>query len=582
MSQNKFPEGWELVKLGDIAFSGGKWNPNANVKDEFFYVDIEAVDNTTHKIVAPKQVPISEAPSRAREIIHSGDVIFSLVRPYLKNVAIVPSELDGQVASTAYCVIRPENGILSSYIFYSLLRGSFINSIKTYGNSPPSAHEDEFFAMSIPLAPTYEQRRIVDAIEQQFSRLDAAVESLQHARTKLKRERAAILKAATEGKLTENWRAIYPATESASQLLKRILEERRSKWEAEQLAKMQARGVFPKNDIWKQAYKEPEPPDRTDLPDLPEGWIWTSLDQCNLRITDGTHQPPQFIVTGIPFIFVANIVKGSISFENTRFISEFTYAQLNARCPVEYGDILYSAVGSYGVAVPVQTDRPFSFQRHIAHLKPSHLLSMDYLVFCLNSPWCLNQAHEVARGVAQKTVTLTDLAHFVIPLPPLSEQLQIVSEVEQRQSLMTQLEAAIKANMKRSERMQESILAEAFAGKLVQQDPNDEPAYLLLERIKEERAEREREERERRKEAAMHKSEDAKKSEVRPKEPLSLHEVLVDAKRPLTPDDLFHIVGLKADAVEEFYEELRREVIGGHIQELRPDDTRVYLEAVSE
>ncbi len=139
---------------------------------------------------------------------------------------------------------------------------------------------------------------------------------------------------------------------------------------------------------------------------------------------------------GIPFIFVQHIVGGSITFKNTKFITQETYERLNNRCPVEVGDILYTAVGSYGVAVPVQTKERFSFQRHIAHIKLASAELASYLVVFLNSSLGLEQAHLVARGVAQKTVTLGDLTKFVIALPPLKEQLRIVTEVERQLSIL--------------------------------------------------------------------------------------------------------------------------------------------------
>src|SRR5262249_35009546 len=139
--------------------------------------------------------------------------------------------LDGQVASTAYCVMRPENGISSSFIFFSLLRKSFIDSIKTYGGTPPAAHDDEFLSMEVSIAPASEQQRIISAIEERFTILDTVATALQQNKQKLKLARASVLKHAVEGKLTEKWRAEHPATESGTELLERILAERRAKWE---------------------------------------------------------------------------------------------------------------------------------------------------------------------------------------------------------------------------------------------------------------------------------------------------------------------------------------------------------------
>lgn len=224
---------------------------------------------------------------------------------------------------------------------------------------------------------------------------------------------------------------------------------------------------------------------------LPRGWVWATLEECCTRITDGTHLPPQFAEEGIPFLFVRHIVKGQITFAETKFISESTYRELNHRCPVEKGDILYSAVGSYGVAVPVLTDRPFSFQRHIAHIKPNGSVLQKYLSYGLNSPECKAQAHRVARGIAQKTVTLTDLRRFRMPVAPLPEQRRIVAKIEE---LFSDLDAGVVAlerarvNLKR---YRSAMLKSAVEGRLTkkwrQANPPVESASKLLDRILTER-----------------------------------------------------------------------------------------------
>ena len=224
---------------------------------------------------------------------------------------------------------------------------------------------------------------------------------------------------------------------------------------------------------------------------LPAGWAWTTLQDCATRITDGTHQPPQFVEAGIPFIFVRNIVGGYISFDETKFVSEATYQELNRRCPVERGDILYSAVGSYGVAVPVKTDLPFSFQRHIAHLKPIRDLDQSYLVHYLNSPSAVRRAHEVARGVAQKTVTLGDLVRFPVPLAPLAEQRRIVAAIEAQFTRLDAGVAALRRAQTALKRYRAAVLRAAVEGRLTEawraEHPDTEPASDLLARILTER-----------------------------------------------------------------------------------------------
>lgn len=155
----------------------------------------------------------------------------------------------------------------------------------------------------------------------------------------------------------------------------------------------------------------------------PMGWkIGTLGDVCE-RITDGTHQPPPFVENGIPFLFVQNIVKGVINFNTQKFITEETYRSLTRTITPQKDDILYSTVGSYGVAVVVDTNRLFLFQRHIGHLRPKGAL-MDSWFLCaqMNTPYVKAQADQRARGLAQKTLNLSEIRQFQVIIPPLVEQ----------------------------------------------------------------------------------------------------------------------------------------------------------------
>jgi type I restriction enzyme S subunit len=141
------------------------------------------------------------------------------------------------------------------------------------------------------------------------------------------------------------------------------------------------------------------------------------------RITDGTHQPPQWSEAGHPFLFVSNIVSGEISFDTEKFISDETWTELTRRCPIELGDVLYSTVGSYGVPAIVRDPRRFAFQRHIAHLKPNRsLLDPEFLCAMLASTGVRRQADQRARGVAQKTLNLEEIRNYLVLCPSIAEQ----------------------------------------------------------------------------------------------------------------------------------------------------------------
>jgi type I restriction enzyme S subunit len=155
----------------------------------------------------------------------------------------------------------------------------------------------------------------------------------------------------------------------------------------------------------------------------PMGWKVGALGDVCERITDGTYQPPPFAENGIPFLFVQNIVKGFINFNTLKFITEETYERLTRTIAPQKGDILYSTVGSYGVAVVVDTNRLFLFQRHIGHIRPKGAL-MDSWFLCaqMNTPFVKAQADQRARGIAKKTLNLSEIRQFQVITPPLVEQ----------------------------------------------------------------------------------------------------------------------------------------------------------------
>jgi type I restriction enzyme S subunit len=148
-----------------------------------------------------------------------------------------------------------------------------------------------------------------------------------------------------------------------------------------------------------------------------------ALGELCSRITDGTHQPPKWSAQGHPFLFVSNVISGEIDFDTEKFISDETYAELTRRCPIEVGDILYSTVGSYGVPAVVRSPRRFAFQRHIAHIKPNrNALDPEFLRVMLASTSLKSQADKSARGIAQKTVNLSDIRKFAVLRPPIEDQ----------------------------------------------------------------------------------------------------------------------------------------------------------------
>ncbi len=149
-------------------------------------------------------------------------------------------------------------------------------------------------------------------------------------------------------------------------------------------------------------------------------------------ITDGTHQPPQFIDKGIPFLLVSNITGNVITYDTPKYISQETYNMLMKRTPIEIGDILLSTVGSYGHPAIVKENRPFSFQRHIAYLKPdASKIDSVYLHTAILSDDVQKQIDILVLGVAQKTLNLSAIRGLQIPVPSINRQQAFILFVEQ-------------------------------------------------------------------------------------------------------------------------------------------------------
>ena len=169
------PVGWQATTLGEICLQVPKVRPYDEPAEAFTYLDIASIDNTAYRVVAPKSYLGRDAPSRARQKVRAGNTLFSTVRTYLKNVAMVPTELDGQVASTGFCVLNPSDEIEPGFVFYHVVSDDFVSNLNPLqrGTNYPAVRDDDVLTQRIDLPPLPEQRRIVAEIETQFTRLDA-------------------------------------------------------------------------------------------------------------------------------------------------------------------------------------------------------------------------------------------------------------------------------------------------------------------------------------------------------------------------------------------------------------------------
>ena len=222
--------------------------------------------------------------------------------------------------------------------------------------------------------------------------------------------------------------------------------------------------------------------------EIPEAWAWCRLNTISENVTDGDHQPPPQVEKGIPFLVISNVSDGSIHFENTRFVSEGYYNALSEYRKAKPGDLLFTVTGSYGTPICVECNRPFCFQRHIAIIRPC-IITNKYLELVLGSTYIQKQCDDLSTGTAQKTVGLATLRNFIMPIPPVSEQYLVVQKVAECLSLTDSVQNSKDSLVGVIAAVKSRILDLAIRGQLVPQDPDDEPASVLLERIRAEKEE---------------------------------------------------------------------------------------------
>jgi len=447
----QLPVGWKMPTIGDICVKVHKVNPKDEPDAEFNYIDISGIDNEHFRIANTKRYFGTDAPSRARQFVHRGDVVFSTVRTYLKNFARVTPELDGQIASTGFCVLRAASEELSKYLFYFVQYEKFLNELAKFqrGTSYPAVRDSDVFAQYIPVPPKGHAGLIVAEIEKQFSRLDEAVANLKRVKANLKRYKAAILKAAVEGKLTEEWRKQHPDIEPADKLLERILAERREKW--------QGRGK----------YKEPAAPDTTDLPELPEGWVWVTLPQLGeLNRGKSKHRPrndPKLYGGPYPFVQTGD-VRHAVSKikEYTQTYSDEGLAQ-SRLWPEETLCITIAANIADTALLGFEACFPDSIVGFLPETNHTDVRFIEYFIRTAKE-----NLERFAPATAQKNINLEILKAVAVPCPPENEQKIIAAEIEARLSVVECIESSVDASLRRNDRLRQSILKKAFSGALLE------------------------------------------------------------------------------------------------------------------
>lgn len=385
--------------------------------------------------------------------------------------------------------LTPYEGLLPDFIAHALryLSPSILHNCAKDGTTVQSIDTPSLKRFEIPVAPLSEQRRIVNTIDELLSDLDAGVGALRQAQAKLKHYRAAVLKAAVDGQLTADWRKQNPVTESASELLKGILAQRRLFWEQEQRCKFAKIGKKSPRD-WQSKYSEPIQPDTSDRLQLPAGWCWATVDQIG-EIQGGLQKTPDRapVSNHYPYLRVANVQRGRVDLkELSRF--ELTEQELR-QLALRRGDLL--VVEGNGSRTEIGRCALWHgevencvHQNHIIRIRLWVGIVPEYADLFLNSPMGQQEIQKVARSTSGLyTLSVSKIARLTLPLPTFSEQQAIADMVSEQFSMLDHLNADIGSKFAATQALKQSILHRAFTGQLVPQDPSDEPAEEILKRI---------------------------------------------------------------------------------------------------
>ena len=437
------PDSWEWVRirsLGEIVRGSGiKRNETVQqglpcVRYGELYTTYQTSFTSAVSFIAP------DLYEKCKHFSY-GDVLMTLTgenKPDIaKAVAYLGTEPIAASGDLAFWTRHGMNPLFLSYIMASPYIIARKVALAT-GDIIVHISGDKLGTILLPVPPLAEQERIVACIQEaelvieNYAIKATALQKLQDSFPEALKK--SILQEAVQGKLVPQ----DPSDEPAEALLERIRAEKQRLIKEGKIKKDKHESVIFRRD---NSHYEKRGPDEVCIDDalpfeIPENWTWARLSSACVSIADGDHQPPPQVQDGIPFLVISNVSDGRVDFSDTRYVpKEYFDSLAEIRIP-QCGDLLFTVTGSYGIVIPVQTERKFCFQRHIALIKFS-CLSPDFMKLWLSSPLVYEQCRRAATGTAQKTVGLASLKGLLIPIPPLNEQKRIVQKLNTLLALAT-------------------------------------------------------------------------------------------------------------------------------------------------
>ena len=396
--------GWQSKSLAEILLKTETVNPNLQPESDFEYIDVSSVSNQTFQIGETQSLKGKDAPSRARKLVKTNDILFATIRPTLQRIAIVPSKLNNQVCSTGYFVLRPNESIHYKYLYYYLFADGFMGQMEALqkGASYPAVTDNEVKSQSIsfPLIP--EQQRIVAILDQAF-------EGIAKARANAEQN-------------LQNARALFESH------LQSVFTQRSDGWVENTLDNV------------------------------------CDLITCGVAATPKYVDE----AVGVPFLSAQNVRDGEVVLDKYRHISKEFHRELTKKNKPARGDVLYSRVGSkFGEAGVVEHDFEFSVYVSLTLIKPKpEILNSYFLKHYLNSAIVKSIAIKSISSSGVPNLNVKDVRQFPIRLPSITQQLKLIEEINVLRVETQRLEALYQRKIACLDELKKSLLQQAFAGEL--------------------------------------------------------------------------------------------------------------------
>ena len=419
------PENWVWVYGKNIFMPMESRKPDG---EDFYYIDIDAIDNKNQVVTEAKKIKTAQAPSRASRKLHTGDTVFSLVRPYLKNIAYIDVQLSDCIASTGFFVCTPNAALNDKYLYRLMVSSYVVDGLNKHmkGDNSPSIRKDDIENYPFPLPPLPEQQRIVERIEELFAKIDEAKERLQEAVDSFAVRKAAILHKAFTGELTKQWRRENGVSDES--------------WEESNFGKF----TVSQYGYTEKAHWEKIGPKFLRITDIQDNKVdWDEVPWCPID-EDGMKQ----------------------------------YA-------VEIGDIMIARTGATtGKSYLICDDVEAVFASFLIRLKVVNKnLDYNYLYGYMQSEDYWRQITDFSSGIAQPGVNASKLKQIKFKCPTLPEQHEIVRLIDDLLARERKAQQAAEQALASIDLMKKSILARAFRGELGTNKASEASALELLRQV---------------------------------------------------------------------------------------------------